>query len=283
MTTVNDILGFLGLPPAADDAQVARPASLDRAGPDCVTFCNRDPRPVAAALVLAETAGDFGTARVAVVPNARLAFVRVVARFFPPPAPPAGVHPTAVVADSATLGRDVRIGAACTVGEDAVIGDGVVLHPGVHVLRGVRMGRGVIVHSGAVIGADGYGFERDEQGTLVRFPHIGGVVIEEDVEIGANTCVDRGALDDTVIERGVRIDNLVHVAHNVRIGRDAAVIALAFLGGSSRVGARAWIAPSAMVREGVTVGDDALVGLGAVVTRDVDAGAVVMGNPARPR
>ena len=262
---------------------VARPASLDRATPDSFTFCNREPRPTDAALVLTEVFGDFGPARVAVVPNARLAFVRAVAHFFPPPLPPAGVHPTAVVADTATLGRDVRIGPGCTLGEDVVVGDNVVLHPGVHVLRGVRIGRGVVVHAGTVIGADGYGFERDERGALVRFPHVGGVVIEDGVEIGANACIDRGALDNTVIERGARVDNLVHVAHNVRIGRDAAVIANAMLGGSSRVGARAWIAPSAVLRDGVTIGDDALVGLGAVVTKDVEPGAVVMGNPARPR
>ncbi len=283
MTSVDDILLFLGLPAVEDDTTIERPASLGSAAAATVTFCNRTAAPTPAALVIADVDGDFGDAVVARVPNARLDFVRVVARFFPPPVPAPGVHPSAVVDASARLGEDVSVGPGCTIGAGAVVGDGCVLHPGVQVLRDVRLGRGVVVHAGTVLGADGYGFERDEDGVLVRFPHLGGVVVEDGVEIGANACVDRGALDDTWIGAGARVDNLVHVAHNVRIGQDAAVIAHAMLGGSSVVGERAWIAPCACVREGIRIGDDAVVGLGAVVVKDVPAGAVVMGNPARAR
>jgi UDP-3-O-[3-hydroxymyristoyl] glucosamine N-acyltransferase len=282
-TTVNEILGFLGLPPAQTDGPVARAAALSSAGPDAVTFCNRAPRPVDAALVLAESDGDFGAARVALVPNARLAFVRVVGRFFAPPEPPPGIHPTAVIDESATLGNHVRIGPGCSVGPNAIIGDDALLHAGVHVGRGVRLGRRVTVNAGTVIGGDGFGYERDERDRWVAFPQLGAVVIEDDVHIGANSCVDRGALDDTWIGTGVRIDNFVHVAHGVRLGRHSAVAAHAMLAGSVTIGERVWIAPSVCVRDGLTIGDDAFVGLGAVVVRSVAPGSVVMGNPARPR
>ncbi|HEU4883206.1 MAG TPA: UDP-3-O-(3-hydroxymyristoyl)glucosamine N-acyltransferase, partial [Longimicrobium sp.] len=173
------------------------------------------------------------------------------------------------------------VGPLCTVGEDAEIGAGSMLHAGVHVYRGVRIGQRVTVHAGTVIGADGYGYERDEAGRLVRFPHVGSVLIEDDVEIGANACIDRGTLGDTAIRTGARVDNLVHIAHNVEVGRNAAVIALAMVGGGTRIGSEAWVAPGAVLRDRIAVGDGAVVGLGAVVTRDVPAGATVLGNPAR--
>lgn len=132
-----------------------------------------------------------------------------------------------------------------------------------------------------MIGTDGFGFERNGDGELERFPHLGGVVIEDDVEIGANVAIDRGALDDTWIGPRVRIDNLVHVAHNVRIGADAAIIAHAMLAGSASIGERAHIAPCASVREGVTVGAEAFVGMGAVVTGPVAERTTVVGSPAR--
>lgn len=283
MTSVNDILGFLGLPPDPDDVEVARPAPLDAAGADAVTFCNRAPRPVPAALVLAEQDGDYGAARVAIVPNARLAFIRVVRRFFPPPGPPAGIHPSAIVDEEATLGSGVRVGAGCTVARDVEVGEDTALLPGVHLLPGTRIGRNCEIGAGTVIGGDGFGYERDERDRWVAFPHLRGVVIGDDVRIGGNCAVDRGPLKDTVIESGVKLDNLIHVAHGVHIKRDAAAAAMVMLSGSVTVGERVWIAPSVVVRDGLTVGDDAFLGVGAVVVRDVEAGAVVMGNPARPR
>jgi UDP-3-O-[3-hydroxymyristoyl] glucosamine N-acyltransferase len=140
----------------------------------------------------------------------------------------------------------------------------------------------VIIHAGTVIGADGFGYERNDGGELEKFPHLGHVVLEDNVEVGSNTCIDRGTLGDTIIREGAKIDNLVHIAHNVVVGRHAVVIAHAMIGGSTRIGDYAWVAPCACVRDVVSIGDRAMIGLGAVVVRDVPDGATVMGIPARP-
>jgi UDP-3-O-[3-hydroxymyristoyl] glucosamine N-acyltransferase len=117
---------------------------------------------------------------------------------------------------------------------------------------------------------------------VTSFPHVGGVEIEDDVEIGANTCIDRGSLGNTIVRRGAKIDNLVHIAHNVVVGRNAFVIANAMIGGSTILGDGSWTSPSATLRDGIRIGDGATVGLGAVVTKSIPDGAVWMGTPARP-
>ncbi len=132
-----------------------------------------------------------------------------------------------------------------------------------------------------MIGADGFGYERNEVGELEKFPHVGGVLIEDNVEIGANSCIDRGSLGDTRICQGARIDNLVHIAHNVYVGRHAVVIANAMVGGGTHIGDFAWVAPSACLRDRIKIGDKSLVGLASLVTKDVPNGETVLGCPAR--
>jgi UDP-3-O-[3-hydroxymyristoyl] glucosamine N-acyltransferase LpxD len=161
------------------------------------------------------------------------------------------VHPTAHIDPSAWIGPDVTVGARCHVGP------------------------------GAVIGSTGFGYTRTEDGAWKRKPHEFGVILDEDVHVGANTCIDRGSWRDTRIGRGCRIDNLVHVAHNVRLGRDVCVVAQAMIAGSVEVHAGAWIGPSASIHQRLTVGQRALVGMGAVVLRDVPPDVTVAGVPAR--
>lgn len=215
-----------------------------------------------------------------VTDNPRLTFIRSVEKFFAPPAPPAGVHATAVVDPSARIDPTASIGAFCVVGPDCSIGAGSVLYPHVTVYRGVRIAERVVVHAGTVIGADGFGYERNEEGELEKFPHIGGVVIESDVEIGSNTSIDRGTLGDTILRRGAKIDNQVHISHNVDVGRSAVVIAQSMIGGSVVLGDHSWIAPSACVMNQRRVGEQATVGLQALVVKDVAAEQTVMGSPA---
>lgn len=176
---------------------------------------------------------------------------------------PAGIHPTAIVEDGATIGRN------CCIGPHAVVKSCVAL------------GDNVRVGSGAVIGDDGFGFVRDKNGDWMRFPQLGKVFIGDNVEIGANTTIDRGALSDTVIARDVKINANVHIAHNVSIGAHTVITANVNISGSSKIGADVWIAPGAIIRDHSVVGDNALVGMGAVVTKAIPASEVWCGNPAR--
>lgn len=179
------------------------------------------------------------------------------------------IHPTAVIGKHAVIGKGVIIGENTVIGHHVVIGDEV------------KIGKNCIVKSCAVLGEDGFGFERQSNGNSVRLPHIGNVVIHDNVEIGALTTVCRGTLGDTIIADGAKIDDHVHIAHNVHIGRGAFIIACAEVSGGVKIGERAWIAPNASVMNQLSIGDDSVVGLGSVVIKDVHHGIVVAGNPAK--
>jgi UDP-3-O-[3-hydroxymyristoyl] glucosamine N-acyltransferase len=179
------------------------------------------------------------------------------------------VHPSARIGKNVFLGRGVRIGADTVVYHNAVIGDEV------------EIGERCVIKSCAVIGEDGFGFERDSNGKAIRLPHIGTVLIGDDVEVGSLTTVCRGTLGNTILRNGCKIDDHVHLAHNVDIGEDAFIIACAEVSGGVKIGQRAWIAPNATVINQVSIGADAVVGLGAVVLKSVLANDVVVGNPAK--
>ncbi len=195
------------------------------------------------------------------------------------PAP--GIHPTAFVHPKAIIGNNCYIGPFVYI-DEAIIGANTILHGHCHVYNKVTIGSNCIIHAGVVIGSDGFGYTRDEVGNVEKFPHIGGVIIGDDVEVGSNTCIDRGSLGNTVIENGVKIDNLVHIAHNVLVQPNAFIIANAMIGGSTRIGKGAWVAPSASLLQQLHIGDHATIGVGAVVTKDVPAGETWTGTPARP-
>ncbi|MDR7554026.1 MAG: UDP-3-O-(3-hydroxymyristoyl)glucosamine N-acyltransferase [Armatimonadota bacterium] len=230
--------------------------------------------------------------------NIRAAFARVLAAFAPVPAVGRGVHPTAVIAPDVRLGADVTVGpfvaiepgvrigprtvlhAGVVVGAQAEIGADCVLYPGVVLYPRAVLGDRVVVHAGAVLGADGFGYAAAEEGAL-KIPHLGRVVVEDDVEIGANTCVDRATLGETRIGRGTKIDNLVQIGHNVTIGPGCLIVAQVGISGSVTIGAGAVLAGQVGVSDHVTIGAAARVGGKAGVTRDVPSGATVSGYPAR--
>ncbi len=301
MITIDAIAQFLESCPlvtlaeGARDQAIRRPAPITEAGPGYVSFCGataKNPEVLLgstrASLLIVDQAlaidteglASAGVAAVIQSENARLDFRHVVRRFFAYPRP-RGIAPSAVISESARIADDAYVGPLCTIGDDVDVGAATVIHSGVQIYDRVRIGKNVTISAGCVIGADGFGYERNPDGELEKFPHVGGVVIEDDVEIGANTCIDRGTLGDTRVCEGARIDNLVHVAHNTVIGRHAAVIADAMIGGSTRIGDYAWVAPSACLRDRIVIGEKATVGLAAVVTKSVPDGATVMGSPAR--
>lgn len=213
----------------------------------------------------------------AVTPSPKLAFSRVVERFFPELTE---ITWTGPLAPDARMGKGVRLAPGCVIGPGVELADDVSLGPN-SVLAHCTVGARTKVGANCTIGLPGFGYEKDAEGRHFRFPHLGRVRIGCDVEIGSNTCIDRGGLGDTVIGDGCKIDNLVHVAHNVEMGDDCMVIAHAMVAGSVRLGRGVWVAPSAAVKNQLEIGAGALIGLGAVVLKPVAEGQVMVGNPAR--
>jgi UDP-3-O-[3-hydroxymyristoyl] glucosamine N-acyltransferase LpxD len=190
---------------------------------------------------------------------------------------------TAVVDDSAEIGEGVDIGHFCVIEPGVVIGDGTRIDHHVVLKTGVQLGRGVRIASHTSVGGHGFGFEMDDDGVPVRIGHRGGVVIGDEVEIGHQCSIAQGTIEPTTIGDHVKIDDCVFIAHNVQIGRSSYVIAGAEISGSVTIGERVWISPEVTVINKVTIGDDALVGIGAVVVKDVDPNTIVAGVPAKPR
>jgi UDP-3-O-[3-hydroxymyristoyl] glucosamine N-acyltransferase len=213
------------------------------------------------------------------VSDPRLASISILARFFRQ-RPVWGIHPAVVVHPEAVIHPETYIGPNTFIGR-CTIGRGSILYGNNHLYDGVRLGEDVIIHAGTVIGADGFGYHPGPDKEWLKFEHQGGVIIGNGVEIGANTCIDRGALGDTTIGDGTKIDNLVHIAHNVQVGRHCLIIAHAMIGGSCVIGDHAWIAPHAAIMQKTQIGHDATAGLGAVVLTNIPAGETWAGLPAR--
>jgi len=180
------------------------------------------------------------------------------------------------------LGHNVRIGAGCVLGEGVAVGDDTLLYPGVTLYAGTALGKRVIVHAGAVLGSDGFGYIPGKGGEAHRkIPHVGRCLIGDDIEIGANTCIDRGSVDDTVIGSGTKIDNLVHIAHNVRIGARCLIMAQAGIAGSVQVEDDVIIAGQAGISDHLTIGRGARLLVQAGTIADIPAEATYFGTPAR--
>jgi UDP-3-O-[3-hydroxymyristoyl] glucosamine N-acyltransferase len=188
----------------------------------------------------------------------------------------------AVIHSTAKIGENFRIGHFSSIGEEVFIGDNVSIGANVTINKGTIIGNNSTIDDGAIIGGNGFGYVRDVNNENLEFPHFGKVIIEENVYIGNNTCIDRGVLSNTVIKRGVKIDNLVHIAHNVEIGEKSLIIACSMIAGSVVIGENAWIAPSATIRNGIRVGKNVTVGLASLITKDIPEGSTVLGVPALP-
>ncbi len=226
----------------------------------------------------------------------QLAFARIIEFFHPRHFEPRGVHPSAHVGRECLIERDVTISAGAFLGDRVVIGDRVTISPGVvlgdevqvgegsflapnvSVNPGCVIGRNVILHSGVVIGSDGFGYVR-EGDLQVKVPQVGNVIIEDDVEIGANSCVDRATLGSTIIKRGVKIDNLVQIAHNVIVGEHSIIVSQGGISGSSTLGHHVVMAGQAGVADHVEVGNNVIMGGRAGATKNIPSGSVVAGFP----
>jgi len=242
---------------------------------------------------------EGNTRPIILVDDPAYAFSRLLSHFHPPNPFEAAIHPRAVVAGDVSLGEGVsiaplalieagvsigsrvRIGAGVFVGEGSVIGDDSLIYPNVTIRERSRIGRRVILQSGVVIGSDGFGFAFHE-GRHHKIPQVGCVVIEDDVELGANVSVDRATLGETVIGRGTKVDNLVQVGHNVQIGHDTILVSQVGISGSVQIGHHATLAGQVGVAGHLSIGDQVVVGGQAGVTKDIATGQVVSGFPAMP-
>lgn len=233
------------------------------------------------------------------VANARVAFAQVLPLFFPEPAIVPGIHPTAVVASSAQIDDSAHVGPHCVIGERTKIGPRVVLQGGVQVgddcLIGeesrlfprvvlyaqTQVGQRVRIHAGTVVGADGFGYVFD-QGIHLKIPQVGRVIIQDDVEIGANVTIDRGALGPTIVGRGTKIDNLVQVGHNVVIGEHCLLVAQVGVAGSSKLGNYVTLAGQVGIIGHINIGNRVLVAGKSGVIKNIPDGTKCMGSPAQP-
>lgn len=191
-----------------------------------------------------------------------------------------GVHPLAFVAESAVIGKDVYIGPFACIGEGVKIGDGSVINPNVTIYDGCQIGKNVTIHAGSVIGADGFGFAPNQEG-YEKIPQIGIVIIEDNVEIGANTCVDRSTMGQTIIHKGVKLDNLIQVAHNCEIGENTVMSAQVGMAGSTKIGAWCMVGGQAGFSGHIHVADRTMVGAQCGVIGDTKGnGETLIGSPA---
>ncbi len=286
--------------------EICSVAALDVAGPTDLTFATearalgRAAYTRAGCILIPPGLQSEGHTTVAVT-EPKLAFIRTAARLIPPAKYPEGIHPTAVVMPEAVLGPAVSLGAhgviesgsrvgartrlaaGVVVGEGAQIGEDCVIDPHVTIYPGARIGNRVILHAGVVIGGDGFGYVFAE-GRHHKFPQLGGVIIEDDVEIGSNSTVDRGSLGTTVIGQGAKIDNLVHIAHNVKIGKHCVIVAQAGISGSVSVGDYAVVGGQVGIGDHVTIEEGATIasGGGVLPGKIVRKGSVIWGVPGRP-
>lgn len=291
--TLRDIVGRFGGQVMGDPGtRVRQVATLENAAGGTIAFLANErylqhlKSTRAAAVIVSEAASGATTLPRIVCENPYAYFARVSALLNPPAPAKAGVHRTAVVDRSATLAAGVAvgphavicpratlgarsvIGAGCFIGEGAIIGRGARLFANVTVYHGCVIGERVTVHSGAVIGADGFGIAMDD-GRWVKVPQIGRVVIGNDVEIGANTTVDRGAIDDTVIEEGVKLDNQIQIGHNVQVGAHTAIAAGTGIAGSTRIGRYCRIGGMAGITGHLTIADRVEISAHTLVTRSI--------------
>ena len=286
------------------EIEISGVAAIDEAQPGEITFIS-DPKYLsnlsttdASAIIVSKEVTRADKALLCVT-HPKLAFAKILILFSQKPYQPRGIDSNAWISPTATLGKDlslypfVYIGDRCSigdrvtlypgvyVGEDSSIGEDSILYPNVSVYSQTIIGKRVILHSGAVVGSDGFRYEKEGKKNL-KIPQVGIVEIEDDVEIGANTTVDRATLSKTIIRRGVKIDNLVQVAHNVAIGEDSILVAQVGISGSTKIGNNVILAGQVGVVGHVEIGDNVMVGAQAGVTHDLPANQGYVGSPALP-
>lgn len=233
-----------------------------------------------------------------IVKNPYLAFAKLLETFYPKKPCPKGIDKNAIIKKNVKMGKDITIFphvyvgndvglgdrvilyAGVFVGDNCRIGDDTVIYPNVSIYENVRIGKNVIIHSGTVVGSDGFGFVKLDDGSYYKIPQVGGVCIEDDVEIGANVCIDRANLGETIVKKGVKIDNLIQLAHNVSIGRNTIIVAQTGISGSCDIGDHVVLAGQVGVIDHVKIGDHSTITPKSAVIRDIPPKSIQSGMPS---
>jgi len=303
--TLADISKLVGGEVSGDVGKIVSGAApFESAGPDDITFAGQAKfisrlEASSAGAVLVPTGVSCEGKNLVRVKNPRIAFIDVLLLFHPPSRLPKGIHPSAVIGNGFACGKEIAVGACAVVGRHVTVGDRVQIHPNavigdyvevgddviiypnVTILERCKIGNRVIIHAGAVIGSDGYGFESDGE-RYHKIPQVGIVQIDDDVEIGANNTIDRAAFEKTWIRSGVKTDNLVHIAHNVVVGENTAILGQVGISGSTTIGRNVVFAGQAGIGGHIAIGDRAIISARAGISQSVPDGAVLSGFPGIP-
>lgn len=273
------------------EGSISSPASIDQNLADSIVFCRHKDKTAfsrigesKARIVICNkeikfTKEYFTNKTLILVRNPRLTFIQIIREFYDQKMP-YGISPTAIISKKATIDSNVYIGRHCYLG-DCRIGEGTIIYDNVYIYR-ANIGKNVRIHSGTIIGAiSEFAYERNERGELIEFPHFGGVIIEDNVDIHPHVNIDRGTFGDTIIGEGSKINRYTHVGHNSFVGRHNLIGGKCFIAGSCSIGDYCEIAFCSCIRNRTKIGNNVIVGMGSVITKDVEDGWVVYGVPAK--
>jgi UDP-3-O-[3-hydroxymyristoyl] glucosamine N-acyltransferase len=303
MPDLKEIAAFLGAELSGDgDLEIKGVQGLSKAGPGEIAYVARgresaDLSGVRAGALIVASVGPPAYANRVLVPDPQLAFARLLEYFHPRKPFWTGIADNAFVSEKARLAVTVSVGPFSYIGENSEIGDGTEIHSGVSIYRDVKIGRDcliysnvvirenveigdrVIIHPGAVIGADGFGFGRTADGSAIKIPQKGKVIIGSGCEIGANTCIDRSTIEETVLEENVKLDNLVQIGHNVRIGHDSAISSQTGISGSTSIGAQVIMGGQVGIADHVQIADGVMIAAKSGVSGSVKSKMIIAGIP----
>lgn len=275
------------------DQNVSRPDSIDTTEEHAFTFFSKKDtnalkaikasraRVVVCSSEIDFSEDDYRNKTLILVKNPRLAFIEIVQKYFTTPKAP-GISTSALISENADIHPSVHIGPYAYIG-DCKIGEGSVIYGNVYIYSNVTIGRNVTIHSGTTIGVeDAFAYERNSKGELMKFPHFGGVIIEDDVDIHVHVNIDRGTFGNTIIGRGSKINRYAHIGHNGIVGKHCQIGGQCFIAGSCVIGDFCELALCSCVRNGTKLGNNVMVGMGSVVTKDVEDDWIAYGVPAKP-
>lgn len=276
MILSSKIAEYLNTQVAGADVSLENVTSIGKLSNHCISFVNKKTykfdQSIEALVIVTEgyEVEENSSCSFIFSSNPRLDFVKVINKFFTN-TKESSISDTVKIGMGCKIGDDVTIGEYTVIKDNVTIGTGTIINNHVVIESNTIIGNSCYIKSGAIIGEDGFGFERDEDGIPLRFPHIGNVIIGNNVEIGAKTTIARGTLESTVIKDNVKIDDQVFIAHNIIIGENTMIIACSEISGSTKIGKNCWIGPNCTIKDGLTIGDNVFLGIACSVSKDIDS------------